>query len=66
MLCGEMVSWKTMTIGKPNTDYETRKILRTRKYDMEELLQPWVSMEEFDFMLENNGKDINEIKFDEE
>ena len=31
----------------------------------EELLQPWVSMEEFDFMLENNGKNIDEIKFDE-
>lgn len=31
----------------------------------EELLQPWVSMEEFDFMLENNGKPIEEIQFEQ-
>lgn len=31
-----------------------------------ELMQPLVSLEEFDFMLANVGKTIDEIKFDEE
>ena len=31
-----------------------------------ELMQPWISLEEFDFMLANADKTIDEIKFDEE
>lgn len=40
------------------------RYLELDKMTMEELLQPFVSMEEFDFMLENVGKKIEEIQFE--
>lgn len=41
------------------------RYLELDKMTMEELMHPSVSMSEFDFMLENVGKKIEEIQFED-
>lgn len=41
------------------------RYLELNKMTMEELMHPSVSMSEFDFMLENVGKKIEEIQFED-